>query len=88
MTIEAEVIAILARQSGVAPAAIGPETTTDALGLDSLGLVEVIFAIEERFGISIPVASAGDERDRDFDLSTVAGIVAGVAALRARPAAA
>jgi acyl carrier protein len=86
MTTEAEVIAILARQSGVAPAAIGPETTIEALGLDSLGLVETIFAIEERFGISIPVAPAGDERD--FDLSTVAGIVAGVAALRARPAAA
>lgn len=88
MTIEAEVIAILARQSGVAPAAIGPETGIDALGLDSLGLVETIFALEERFGISIPFAPAAEGREREFDLSTVAGIVAGVAALRARPAAA
>jgi len=45
MTTEAQVIAILARQSGVAVSQIGLQTKVASLGLDSLGLVEVVFAL-------------------------------------------
>jgi len=88
MTTEADVIAILARQSGVCADRIDPATEVAALGLDSLGLVETVFALEERFGVSIPFNANTDPGDRDFDLRTVAGIVAGLEALKARPAAA
>ena len=49
-----KVIEILAAQALRDPATIGPEDTLATLGLDSLGLVEVIFALEEAFDIAIP----------------------------------
>lgn len=88
MTTQADVIAILALHSGVDAAEIGLTTELATLGLDSLGLVETIFALEERFAISIPFNANTPEDGGGFDLSTVGGIVAGVEALRARPAAA
>ena len=48
-----------------------------ALGLDSLGLVEAIFAIEESFGISVPF-NANEPGASEFDISTVGSVVAGV----------
>ena len=49
----------------------------ESLGIDSLGLVESIFAIEEAFDISVPF-NANDPDDSDFDISSVAAIVAAV----------
>ena len=50
------------------------------LGLDSLGVVETIFALEESFDISVPF-NANDPSQGGFDLSTVAAVVAGVKGL-------
>jgi acyl carrier protein len=47
------------------------------LGLDSLGVVEVIFAIEESFEISVPF-NANDPNQGAFDLSTVGALVKAV----------
>lgn len=81
--IETSVIAILARQLLLAPDEIAPDARIDDLGLDSLGKVEAIFAIEERFGISVPFnANAPDQPE--FDFSTVGSIVRDVEALVAR----
>ena len=88
MTTQAKVIAILSQHSGVRAEEIGAGTEVASLGLDSLGLVETIFALEERFGISIPFNANTPEEDSGFDLTTVAGIVSGVEALQAQPAAA
>ena len=78
--IETEVIAILARQLLLTPADIAADARIDDLGLDSLGKVEAIFAMEERFGIAIPF-NANDSGPQGFDLTTVPDIVAGVARL-------
>jgi acyl carrier protein len=75
--IEEAVIAILATQLLLSPADIAPDALIADLGLDSLGKVEAIFALEERFGISIPF-NANDAGQTDFDVSSVASIVAGV----------
>jgi acyl carrier protein len=75
--IEAEVIAILAEQLLMAPSDIPRDARIDELGLDSLGKVEAIFALEERFGITIPF-NANEPDQPDFDFVTVPGIVAGV----------
>ncbi len=75
--IEGAVIAILAQQLLLEPSEIAADARVDDLGLDSLGKVEAIFALEERFDISVPFNA--NEPDRpDFDFTSVPSIVAGV----------
>ncbi|MCA3438064.1 MAG: acyl carrier protein [Rhodobacter sp.] len=85
-TVKDRVVAIIAEQAVLDPSDISPESTLESLGIDSLGLVESIFAIEEAFDISVPF-NANDPAESGFDISTVASIVAAVEALvAARPA--
>ena len=79
MSIEDRVIRIIAEQAVLEPSDVTPESTLDDLGIDSLGLVESIFAIEEEFDISVPF-NANEPTQSDFDISNVAAIVAGVQA--------
>lgn len=79
-TVEEQVIAILARQAILDPAQLRPDMTPDDLGLDSLGLVETIFAIEETFDISVPF-NANTPEASGFDLSSIGAIAANVRAL-------
>ena len=72
-----QVVAILAAQALIDPAAIHLTDDPAAIGLDSLGLVEAIFAIEETFGISVPF-NANEPDASDFDISTVGSVVEGV----------
>jgi acyl carrier protein len=53
------------------------DATLDDLGIDSLGLVESIFAIEEAFDIQVPF-NANEPTESDFDISSVGAIVAGI----------
>ncbi|AZL60943.1 acyl carrier protein [Tabrizicola piscis] len=78
--VEMAVIEILAAQLLLTPSEIAPDARVDDLGLDSLGKVEAIFALEERFGITIPF-NANEPDLPDFDFASVPGIVAGVARL-------
>lgn len=75
--IQARVIDILAAQALIDPAGIAPDAALDSLGLDSLGLVEAIFAIEEAFAINVPF-NANQPDQSDFDIATVATVVEGV----------
>lgn len=75
--IEAAVIEILAGQLLLPPAEVAPDARIEDLGLDSLGKVEAIFALEERFDISVPF-NANEPDLPDFDFSSVPSIVAGV----------
>lgn len=68
------VIRIIAGQAVLEPSDVTMEQTLDDLGIDSLGLVEAIFAIEEEFDISVPF-NANDPEASDFDISSVAAIV-------------
>ena len=79
------VLRIVARQASVPVEGVTLGATPDDLGLDSLGLVEVIFAIEEAFDITVPF-SANDAGPQDFDVSTVGTVVAAVRALVAQKA--
>lgn len=83
--VASKIIAIIAEQAMLDPADVKLTATPDDLGLDSLGLVEIVFAIEEAFDISVPYNA--NEPDRaDFDISSVEGIVAGVKRLIAEQA--
>ncbi len=77
MDIKDQVIAIIAEQAVLEPSDVTMESTLEDLGIDSLGLVESIFSIEEAFDISIPF-NANDPTAGDFDISNVAAIVAGI----------
>ncbi len=79
-TVMERVVAIIAEQAVLDPADVSPESTLESLGIDSLGLVETIFAIEEAFDISVPF-NANDPSESDFDISTVASMAAAVEAL-------
>ena len=74
------VIRIIAEQAVLEVADVKPEATLEDLGIDSLGLVEAIFAIEEAFDITVPF-NANDPTDSDFDISSVASIIAAVQGL-------
>lgn len=77
MNIETRVINIIAEQAVLEPSDVTPHSTLEELGIDSLGLVESIFAIEEAFDISVPF-NANAPQESDFDISNVASIIAGV----------
>jgi acyl carrier protein len=46
--------AVLIEQFHVEAAVVGPQVALDQLGLDSLALMEFVFAVEDRFGVRIP----------------------------------
>lgn len=55
------------------------------LGIDSLGLVESIFALEEEFDITIPF-NANEPEKSEFDISNMGSICAAVEKLVAEKA--
>ena len=83
MDIEKKVIAIIAELAVLEVEDVSLDSSLDSLGIDSLGLVESIFAIEETFDIQIPF-NANDPQNSDFDISSVATIIAGIQELVAK----
>ena len=80
-----KVVQIIADQAMLEPSDISMDQTLEDLGIDSLGLVESIFAIEEAFDIQVPF-NANDPKASDFDISSVASIIAAVQQLVAEQA--
>ncbi|MCI2398263.1 acyl carrier protein [Aliiroseovarius subalbicans] len=78
--IKTRVITIIAEQAVVEPGDVSPEQSLEDLGIDSMGLVEAIFAIEETFDVSVPF-NANEPTDGDFDISSVAAIIKAVEGL-------
>ena len=85
MSLQDQVIAIIAEQALLEPADVKPTDTLEDLGIDSMGVVESIFAIEEAFDISVPF-NANTPEQSDFDISSVASIIAGIERLKAEQA--
>lgn len=81
-SIQDRVIAIIAEQAVLEPADVTLDSTPEDLGIDSLGLVESIFAIEEAFDISVPF-NANNPAESNFDISSVRTIIAGIERLLA-----
>jgi len=82
MSVKDQVITIIAEQALLEPEDVTMDSTLESLGIDSLGLVESIFAIEEVFDITVPF-NANKPTESDFDISTVASIVTGIERLQA-----
>ena len=85
MMTQDQVIAILAEQAMLETSDVALDNSLDDLGIDSMSLVESIFAIEEAFDITVPF-NANNPSESAFDISTVASIIAAVDKLKAEQA--
>ena len=77
MSVQDKVIEIIAEQAVLEPSDITLDSTLQSLGIDSLGVVESIFAIEEAFDIQVPF-NANNPSESDFDISSVDSIIKGI----------
>ena len=84
--VQQKIIEIIAAQALLDVAEVHPDSRLDSLGIDSLGLVETIFAIEEAFDIHVPF-NANMPEAQGFDITSVATIAAAVEGLMAQKAA-
>ena len=75
--IDQRVIEIIAEQAMLEPGEVKRDASPETLGLDSLALVEIVFALEESFDISVPF-NANEPDKSDFDISSVDKIIAAV----------
>ncbi len=80
MSVTDKIIEIIAEQAVLETSDVTLESTLEDLGIDSLGLVESIFAIEEEFDITVPF-NANEPSNSDFDISSVSKIIEGVTRL-------
>ena len=76
-SIKDRVIAIIAEQALLEPSDITLDQSLEDLGIDSMGLVEAIFSIEEEFDVQVPF-NANEPDKSDFDISSVAAVIAAV----------
>ena len=74
------IIEIIAEQAVLEPSDISLDQSLEDLGVDSMGLVEAIFSIEESFDIQVPF-NANEPEKSDFDISSVQSIVKAVEGL-------
>ncbi|ANB34931.1 acyl carrier protein [Rhodovulum sulfidophilum] len=81
-SVKDKVIEIIAEQAVLEPSDVKMDSTLEDLGIDSLGLVESIFAIEEAFDIQVPF-NANEPTESEFDISSVEAIVKAVEGLAA-----
>jgi acyl carrier protein len=70
------VAGILTAQFHVDPAVVRPDATLETLGLDSLTLMEFVFAVEDRFNLRIPEDKL-DPRQAGFTLGRVVQVLDG-----------
>ena len=79
-SVKDRVVRIIAEQALIDPSDVSMDQTLEDLSVDSMALVEAIFAIEEEFEISVPF-NANEPDKSEFDISSVATIVAAVETL-------
>mgnify|MGYP001052353444 CR=1 FL=1 len=85
-SVKDRIIRIMAEQAVLEPGDVTPEHSLEDLGIDSIGLVEAIFSIEEEFDVEVPF-NANTPQDSSFDISSVAAIIGAVEGLIAARAA-
>ena len=80
MSVKDKIIAIVAEQAFLEPSDVTSSSTLEELGVDSMALVECIFAIEEEFDVQVPF-NANDPKASSFDISSIQSIVTAVEGL-------
>lgn len=54
MDINGEIIGIIAGYKELDPGTVTPESTFEELGIDSLDAIDIVYEIEEKFGVQVP----------------------------------
>jgi acyl carrier protein len=72
--VQQRVIEIIAEQAVLEPSDITLDQSLADLGIDSMGVVEAIFSIEESFDIQVPF-NANEPEKSEFDITSVRSIV-------------
>ena len=80
ISVQDKVLSIIAEQAMLDISDISLNMSVEDLGLDSLGLVEAIFSIEEFFSINVPF-NANDPSASEFDISSVGAIITAIGKL-------
>ncbi len=75
--VESRIIEIIAEQAVLEPSDVSLDQSLEDLGVDSMGLVEAIFSIEESFDIQVPF-NANEPEKSEFDISSIQAIVRAV----------
>ena len=71
----AEIQDLIHKKYGLDPAKLDPNASLREAGVDSLTLVEFLFAVEDHYGISVP--------EKYSDIDTIAALAAAVDEIRA-----
>ena len=79
----AAISSVLVEGFQVDAAAVSPESALDQLGLDSLALMEFVFAVEDRFGVRIPEERL-DPRQAGVTLAQLASLIDAAVEAKAR----
>lgn len=79
--LDRRVTALIAAQARRPETELAPEVTLAALGIDSLNMVELVFAIEEAFDIRVPFRSVAGAEAEAEDMATVGSVIAAVRGL-------
>lgn len=73
-TIEAQVISLVRDAARAGSIPIDLDTSFEQIGIESLDMVELLFAIEDRFGIDVPY----NANAIDAGMATVGDVVAAI----------
>ena len=76
-SVESDIFEIIAEKSAVARDKIVGTASLQELEIESLDVVEIIFAIEEKFDIHVPF----NANDQELEFDTVSDVVKAVEAL-------
>ncbi len=82
-TIESDVLDIVAKQAKVDRAQMTRKTSLAELNVQSLDLVEIIFALEDKFDIEVPY-NANDPSSAGVSFKNVGDVIDGIAKLIAQ----
>jgi acyl carrier protein len=80
-TTQEAIFAIIAKEAHIPLEKITMQSTLKDLEIDSLDIVQIIFELEDRFGITLP------DKDPAVDTDSVSGLVSAVERLVAEKAA-
>ena len=72
-----DILEIVAKQAKADQAALKPETKLSELDLQSIDIVELVFAIEEKFDIEIPYAP-NEQNTAGISFETIGNIITAV----------
>ena len=70
-----EITKIISKRSSVPVEGLTPETRLNDIGIQSFDLIEIVFDIEERFNIDVPLNANTDSR---LEFTTISQIAEGV----------